>query len=126
MTTHKAKTLAAIAETNLQTLRSDIIEMLSTPGGRRIYAWLDGLSGIWEDAPATEPDRTAWVGHRALGLAITRAFREADPEGCFRALRERDQARDLADRAVEEAIKQDLAEAAAASPFETNKRKDTP
>ncbi len=126
MTTHKADTIASIAKANLQTLQRDIIEMLSTPGGRRIYAWIDSISGVLDDAPATEPERTAWVGHRALGLAIARVFQGADPDGCFRALRERDRARDMANQAIEDATKQDLAEAASASPFETNQRKDTP
>jgi len=76
---------AAREERTLDALRS----ILATPAGRTLHNFVEDSAAVWSDAPAAEADRAAWIGRRALGLFLLRAFREADHEACLMAERER-------------------------------------
>lgn len=62
--------------------------VLATSEGRILYSYIVGMSGIFAPAPATEPERTAFIGHRAFGLQLVKAFRRADPDACALAEKE--------------------------------------
>lgn len=83
--TREAEIRAKHGRDDAEAIVRDIRMVMSTPEGRRVYEWLRSLSGVFDAAPATEPERTAWIGHRALGLAIVQAFRDAAPEPCHQA-----------------------------------------
>lgn len=74
---------------DVDALERDIRHIMDSPEGRRVYEWLRSVSGVWDNAPQDEPARTAFLGHRALGLAIVRVFEKAAPELCHLAVMDR-------------------------------------
>jgi len=90
--------------------KADLLEVLSTPAGRRVYAMLVENSGLYGAPPADEPDRSEWMGRRAFGLEIRKAFRDASPKLCFDAEQEMDAARENDQEAIRRAKQQDLKE----------------
>lgn len=104
----KEDTIKAIIAANERQREADMREVLSTPAGRRIYAMLIEASGLYGAPPAAEPARSEWLGRRAFGLEIRKAFRSADPKGCFDAEQEMEADRKGDEQRIRLAAEKDL------------------
>lgn len=104
----KGETIKAIIAANERQREADMRDVLSTPAGRRVYAMLIEASGLYGAPPAAEPSRSEWLGRRAFGLEIRRAFRSADPKGCFDAEQEMEAARKADEQRIRMADEEDL------------------
>lgn len=104
----KGETIKAIVAANVRQREADVRDVLSTPAGRRVYAMLIEASGLYGAPPAAEPARSEWLGRRAFGLEIRKAFRSADPQGCFDAEQEMEAARENDQEAIRRASEKDL------------------
>lgn len=85
---HERQAAAEATMRRGERINAAIASIMSGPckaDGATLYNWLHSISGVWEEAPATDPARTAWIGHRALGMTILLAFRNAAPGACFEA-----------------------------------------
>lgn len=126
--THYREARERIQREDREQLRTDLGALMLTPQGRRVFSWLKAISGVFIEAPAEEPGRTAWIGHRALGLAILKAFQDAAPNQCHVADQELSSKQALDQATLDEAARLDEEEAAKASIFEqiNPQPKDTP
>lgn len=126
--THYREARERIQREDREQLRTDLGALMLTPQGRRVFSWLKAISGVFIEAPAEEPGRTAWIGHRALGLFILKAFQDAAPNQCHVADQELASKEALDQASLDEAARLDEEEAAKASPFEqiNPQTKDTP
>lgn len=106
--TTSAQVIANTILKNRAQQKADLLEVLSTPAGRRVYAMLVENSGLYGAPPAEEPARSEWMGRRAFGLEIRKAFRDASPKLCFDAEQEMDAARENDQEAIRRAQQQDL------------------
>lgn len=106
--TNREQAIARASQKNLAKQKADLLEVLSTPAGRRVYALLVEASGLYGTPPATEPERTEWMGRRAFGLEIRNAFRGASPQWCFDGEQEMAAIRANDDEAIRRAAEKDL------------------
>jgi hypothetical protein len=104
----KDDTIKAIIADNERRREADLREVLSTPSGRRVYVMLIEASGLYGAPPPGEPARSEWMGRRAFGLEIRKAFRAADPKGCFDAEVEVESARKDDEHRIRLADEEDL------------------
>lgn len=104
----KDETIKAIIAANEHQREADMRDVLSSPAGRRVYAMLIEASGLYGAPPHGEPARSEWMGRRAFGLEIRKAFRSADPKGCFDAEQEMEAARKSDEQRIRLADEEDL------------------
>ena len=100
--------------------------VLSTEEGRALHEWLRAVTRADAEAPREEPERSEWIGRRAVWLEVEAACREAALD--FVHLADREHRDRIAARvaAQEEARRADEREAAQAAldPFSNPEPKE--
>ena len=107
---HFDDTLKSIARDHEQRRNADLREVLSTPAGRRAVWMLIEASGLYGEPPVEEPARSEWMGRRAFGLEIRKAFHEAAPQAFHEAEMEVERDRASDDERLKRAGERDIDE----------------
>ena len=120
---HYDETLRSLAREHEERRSADLREVLSTPAGRRVAWMLIEASGLYGAPPADEPARSEWMGRRAFGLEIRKAFHDAAPQAFLDAEMEVERDRASENERLEHASAIDREEAEKLLSFEPQTRR---